>query len=139
MKEIVFRARGHPNISATHRSTFEITREDFLTPRGDCIIGVEAELACRDLPAWFKEALRSGEVLLVIELEVEGMKEVVNAKGSPRLSLASPTSMVIRRSDYIDDRTLAIKADKAARDLSRELVNRLKNRDAILTIRLRII
>ncbi len=139
MKEVVFRARGHPNISATHRSTFEITREDFLTPRGDCIIGVEAELACRDLPAWFKEALRSGEVPLVIELEVEGMKEVVNAKGSPRLSLASPTSMVIRRSDYIDDRTLAIKADKAARDLSRELVNRLKNRDAILTIRLRII
>ncbi len=139
MKEVVFRARGHPNISATHRSTFEITREDFLTPRGDCIIGVEAELACRDLPTTFKEALRSGEASLVIELEVEGVKEVVNARGSPRLSLASPTSMVIRRSDYIDDRTLAIKADKAARDLSRELVNRLKNRDATLTIRLRII
>ena len=139
MKEVVFRARGHPNISATHRSTFEITREDFLTPRGDCIIGVEAELACRDLPATFKEALRSEDASLVIELEVEGVKEVVNARGSPRLSLASPTSMVIRRSDYIDDRTLAIKADKAARDLSRELVNRLKNRDATLTIRLRII
>jgi hypothetical protein len=35
--------------------------------------------------------------------------------------------MVIRKSDYLSDRTLAIHADKAANDLSRELVEKLKN------------
>jgi len=139
MREVVFRARGNPNISATHKSTFEITKEPHLTPRGDCIIGVEAEMACIDLPQYFKELLRRRNVELVIELEVEGVKEVVKARGSSDLSLASPTSMVIRKSSYIDDRTLAIKADKAARDLDRRLVNRLKSSDALLIVRLRII
>jgi hypothetical protein len=35
--------------------------------------------------------------------------------------------MVVRKSSYVDDRTLAISADKAAADLSRELVEKLRN------------
>jgi hypothetical protein len=34
---------------------------------------------------------------------------------------------VIRKSDYISNRTLAIRSDKAAQDLSRDLVQKLKN------------
>ena len=35
--------------------------------------------------------------------------------------------MVIRKSDYVCERTLAVGADKAANDLSRALVEKLKN------------
>jgi hypothetical protein len=35
--------------------------------------------------------------------------------------------MVVRKSDYTSSRTLAVHADKAAKDISRELVEKLKN------------
>jgi len=35
--------------------------------------------------------------------------------------------MVLRKSDFPSDRTLGIHADKAAKDLSRDLVEKLKN------------
>ena len=41
MREIAIEtleAYGHRNIRATHRSTFELTKDDYLTHRGDCII-----------------------------------------------------------------------------------------------------
>jgi hypothetical protein len=55
------------------------------------------------------------------------MTERINAHGDPRLSLTHPTDMVIRKSTHISGRTLAIHADKAANDLSRKLVEKLKN------------
>jgi len=41
--------------------------------------------------------------------------------------LTHPTDMIIRKSNYICSRTLAIQAGKAACDLSRKLVEKLKN------------
>jgi hypothetical protein len=41
--------------------------------------------------------------------------------------LTHPTDVVVRKSDYFCSRTLAVRADKAASDLSRELVEKLKN------------
>ena len=35
--------------------------------------------------------------------------------------------MVIRKSDYVSDRTLAIHADKSSNDLPRAVVEKLKN------------
>ena len=35
-------AKGHPNISAKNKKTFEITKENWLTERGDCIVAVGA-------------------------------------------------------------------------------------------------
>jgi len=59
MPREVIHCRGHENVKATHRSTLEITTEDFLTPRGDCIICVSADKSLRDLSDDFKEALRT--------------------------------------------------------------------------------
>jgi hypothetical protein len=49
--------------------------------------------------------------------------------GDPELRLASPTEMVIRKSDYICGRTLAIRSEAAAIDLPRALVTLLRNRE----------
>ena len=135
MPREVIHCRGHENVKAIHRSTLEITREDFLTPRGDCIICVSADKALNDLSKEFKNALRRGARLRVVILAGEISDELI-AYGSPELKLESPVSMVIRKSDYVDARTLAIRANKAAKDLKRELVELLKNPETLVTVEL---
>jgi hypothetical protein len=120
-------AKGHENIRATHETTLEITMEEHLSERGDCIVAVGASKAGVDLNAKFREALRKRNARLTILIEAGGVTERVNAHGSPRLILTHPTDLVVRKSDYVCSRTLAVRADKAAKHLSRELVEKLKN------------
>jgi hypothetical protein len=124
--EIIF-AYGHKNIRATHESTLEITKEAELSERGDCILAVSANKAMRDLGSEFKENLRKENAKITMLIEAGDIVEVVNAFGSPRLILAHPTDTIVRKSNYICSRTLAIQADKAACDLSGKLVEKLKN------------
>jgi len=118
---------GHKNIQATHKTTLEFTKDTHLSKKGDCIIAVAADKALADLSAEFKENLRKPHAKLVILIEAGGIIEQVNAHGSPRLILTHPTDMVVRKSDYVCNRTLAVHADKAAKDLSKALVEKLKN------------
>ena len=118
---------GHRNIQATHKTTLEITKDKHLTKRGDCIVAVAADRALSDLSAEFKETLRKTNAKLTITIEVDGITEQIDAEGSPNLILAHPSDLVVRKSDYVCNRTLAIRADKAACDLSRELIEKLKN------------
>ena len=121
-----FTAWGHRNVKATHRTTLEITRETFLTERGDCIVAVMSEKSVSNLSPKVKEALRqegSRALLIIRALDVE---DVVMGYGSARLLLTDAISMVCRRSDYVCPRTLMIRCDKAARDLDRELIDYLR-------------
>ena len=120
-------AYGHENIQATHKSTLEITKEAELSKKGDCIIAVSANKAATDLPPEFKENLRKKNEKMTIVIEAGEVVEVVNAIGSPQLILTHPTDIVVRKSSYVCSRTLAIQADKAALDLSRKLVEKLRN------------
>jgi len=120
-------AYGHKNIQATHELTLEITKEAKLSKRGDCIIAVSADKAMADLSSGFKENLRKEDAKITMLIEAGEAADVVNAFGSPQLILTHPTDMVLRKSNYICHRTLAVQADKAACDLSRKLVEKLKN------------
>ena len=117
---------GHENIQATHKSTLEITKEPQLSKKGDCIIGVSADKGIADLSLEFKESLRKKNAKMIMLIEAGETAEIVNAFGSPRLILAHPTDMVVRKSSHVCSRTLAIQADKAACDLSRKLVEKLR-------------
>jgi hypothetical protein len=123
--EVIF-GHGHPNIQATHKTTLEFTKDKHLSKKGDCIVTVAAGKALADLSTEFKEKLRKPTARLTILIEAGGVIEQVNAHGSPQLILTHPTDAVIRKSDYIRNRTLAIHADKAAQDLSRDFVEKLK-------------
>jgi len=103
-------ARGHENIQGTHRTTFEVTKDLKLTKKGDCIIAVGADKALVDLKPSFKEALRKEHAKLSILIEAGGAKELVKASGSRRLRLTHLTDMVVRKSEFVCDRTLAIRA-----------------------------
>ena len=124
--EIIF-GYGHENIRATHKTTLEFTKDKHLTRNGDCIIAVAADKGLADLSREFKENLRKPNAKLTILIEAGGITEQVQACGSQQLVLSHPTAVVIRKSSYQCARTLAIHADKAADDLSRELVKKLIN------------
>ncbi|MEM2970895.1 MAG: DUF371 domain-containing protein [Candidatus Bathyarchaeia archaeon] len=123
----VITAYGHKNIQATHKTTFEITREPQLSKKGDCIIAVSADKALADLNVKFKDCLRRENAEITVIIEAGGLTEFVKAFGSPQLILTHPMDIVVRKSVYICSRTLAIKADKSAFDLSRILVEKLRN------------
>jgi len=123
----VVRARGHEHIRSTHKTTFEITKESTLTKRGDCIIAIGATKGAADLSPEFKEAAKREGAQITITIEAGDVKEVVKAEGSPRLTFLHPTDLVVRKSDYVCGRTIAIKADKAAADFSRGLIRKMQN------------
>ena len=124
---IVIFAHGHENIQATHETTFEVTKEPTLTKRADCIIAMEATKGAADLPLEFKEAARKKGAQITIRIEAGELKEIVRAKGSPRLLFTHATDLVVRKTDYVCGRTLAIGADKAASDLSRKLIEKMRD------------
>jgi len=135
--EIIY-AHGHEIIQSTNKTTFEITRETSLTTRGDCIIAVDATKSAADLNSKFKEAARNEHVRMRITIEAGDEVETVNAWGSHQLSFTHPTDLVVRKSDYVCGRTLAIRADKAAKDLSRKLVEKLRNQNQKVKITLTV-
>jgi hypothetical protein len=126
LREVIV-AFGHENIQATHATTLMITKETHLSKAGDCIVAINADKAPADLSQAFKEKLKAENSKLTITIEADGLKETVHAEGSPKLVLTDATDFVIRKSDFISSRTLAIKADKSAIDLPNALVEKLKN------------
>lgn len=123
----VFFGFGHENIQATHRSTLEFTKDTHLSKTGDCIIVVATSKSIGDFSQEFREALCQLGAKLTIRIEVENIIEEIQAQGTEQLILNHPTEMVIRKSNHISNRTLAVNADKAAKDLSRNLIEKLKN------------
>ncbi len=135
---VVILARGHANVQAKHTTTFEITKEAILTKNGDCVIAVEATKGAAELPLEFKEAARKNGAKITIAIEAGEFKEMAKANGSPQLLFMHPTDLVVRKSDYVCGRTLAINADKAASDLSRKIVEKLKDPNQAIRITLTV-
>jgi len=121
MEEVV-EARGHENVRATHGSTLEVTTDDWLTPAGDCIVGVAADRAPAAFDDAFVDACRDADARIEATLAADGHRETVVARGDPDLTFVGDRSAVVRTSDYVDDRTVAVGAAAAAADLDRDLV-----------------
>jgi len=103
------------------------TKDKILSKNGDCIVAVGADKALADLSLAFRDALRKPNAKLTILIEAGGLIQEIGAAGSPKLILTHPIDMVIRKSDYISDRTLAINADKSSDDFPRLFIERLQN------------
>ena len=124
MHEVV-RARGHEHVTAEHASTFEVTTDDWLTPAGDCIVGVEADRAPADFDPAFAEACRDADATVVATLEAADRTWTVRGRGHPDLTFGSDRSAVCRTSEYVDDRTVMVGADAAAEGVDRKMVSAL--------------
>ncbi|NPA96132.1 MAG: DUF371 domain-containing protein [Crenarchaeota archaeon] len=119
-------ARGSTVVRALHRTTFEITRDSYLTPRGDCIIAIGSNKGARDLSPEVRASIASDRAIVVVELVCNGVRDTVVCRGSSKLRLSDSRRIVVRRSRYVDGSTLCVESNKAARDLKRELVTELQ-------------
>ena len=118
---------GHENIRSNHQKTIEITKESHLTPQGDCIIGINATSSCADLPQELKDKLKNSDSAVTFSIRVGDHEFIVEGKGHPDLILTHTEDIVIRKSDFVCPRTLAVKCDKASDLLPREMVSLLQN------------
>lgn len=121
-KLVTIWVRGHGNIKATHRSTMEITTDDYVTKRGDCIVA-----CCSSESALSLRAINLEDLGVVTAIFVVGdLIDVVSGLGYRWVRLSNGRRIVFRRSAYLDDSTAMILANKSAKDLDRAIVNKLK-------------
>ncbi len=160
-----FKVTGHENLLAEHGATFEFTGEDFLTLKGDCIIGINADT---DFETIFKELLTSSN-LSVSDFQLDETKEdkIVNRKNltlkdinkflkikitiknnenlsEEVISYLNPyymddLSAVFRKSDYLDFRTFGLKSNKSSKEISRDLFENNKSVDSKLDVEFDVI
>ncbi len=121
-----FSSYGHPNLLSTHKTTLEFTKDSELTKRGDCIVGVNADFELKEL----KKFTNCSKVRITITSG--GITEIVTA--IPNKDFSSNHEIVIRKSEFYSERTFAIRADKAASDLNRDLIRLMVNAKASILI-----
>ena len=124
-EEIIF--YGHRNVQSLHARTIEITKNPNLTLHGDCIIGVRANKSCCDLSDKVQHILKDNNSHIIIDIILGNRSFRINASGDRRLLLLSRHDIVIRRSNFICERTMAIQCDKASRDIPRDMTLLLQN------------
>ncbi len=128
---------GHANITSRHGTTLEITKDEEITKRADCTIGVRADKGISELSEEFKQKAGNNSIIKVV-LRAGNITETITGIGHPNLSFSHKSDIVIRKSTFICPRTLMIKADKSARELDRNLINLLKNRKQKLTVEISV-
>lgn len=127
-EEVIF--FGHPNVQSLHGKTLEITKDEHLTLRGDCILGVRATKACADLNETLKRRLSTTGSIVRVEIMVGSESFVIKGMGDERLSLMNPHDIVIRKTNFVCPRTLSIRCDKASSDVPRNMVELLQDDEA---------
>lgn len=133
-----FHCYGHQNVSSTHRTTIEFTTESDLSTKGDCILGVKSTCSLRDLPDNLKEKMKIDGQKITVILEVDNIQEKIAGYGNSKLTFTDENALIIRKSSFVCSRTLMINSKKAACDISRDIVNSLKNSSNVLTVTIQV-
>ncbi|PKL60863.1 MAG: DUF371 domain-containing protein [Methanomicrobiales archaeon HGW-Methanomicrobiales-4] len=121
-----FSAYGHPDVTATHRSTFEITTEEHLSSAGTCILAVRSEIGAANLSPEFGELLRTPGSRLITRLCCRSTHVIIASCGSPDLTLNHMSDLVWRRSSFTCGRTIGLYSDHTAVTIPRDMVALLR-------------
>lgn len=113
-----FTAKGHKNISCTHRNTLEFTKDKDVSEQGDCIVACSADFKISRI----KKLLQYSQ--LRITIQAGGASDQVLCRTNK--SFNSDHEIVLRITDFLSDRTLGFRADKAAKHLDQGLRKELK-------------
>jgi hypothetical protein len=135
-EEIIF--QGHKNILSLHSRTIEITKDSVLTKNGDCIVGVSANKACDDLDPALKQKLRTSDTIVKIGIIVEPYEFNILGLGNNHLQVSHKHDIVLRKSNYVDPRTLIVSCDKSAIDIPRYLIKALTDPETKGLLRVRL-
>ena len=118
---------GHMHVLSLHEKTLEITKEENLTPKGDCILGVNSSMACIDLPEKMKKKIQNSKSKIKFAINVGKFSFQIQGQGSEKLTLKHVSDIVLRKSAFTCSRTIAINCDKASSDIPRDFVHLLQN------------
>ena len=135
-----FIAYGHKNIVASHKTTLEFTKDNVLSLRGNCIVGVKSNFDLGAINEFIKNKGNGADnrIKILIKPERSSLQKIFFQKTNGKKFyeeffallnplFSHPTELVIRKSGFVDERTFAIMADKSAADLNRDFVELLKN------------
>ena len=126
---VAFAGRGHPNVTASHDKTLELTRDAGITRRATCVVGVAS--------AHDDRALLTLRGRVEIELECDGQRDALTATISP-FFLGDP-SLVVRRGPGLRAHTFAFAASKTAADLDRALIGRIAAAEHAVDVTIRVL
>lgn len=116
---IRFTCSGHKNILGSHSRTLEFTKDSWLTPDGNCIIGINADFD----RAGLKNLLAYGSMR--IYLSAEGISDTITADVNPDFDIDD--EIVVRLGEFRSQRTLGVNSDKASTHVDRRLIEKMKN------------
>jgi|TARA_Y100000310_G_C20700927_1_gene829812 hypothetical protein len=128
-----FTCYGHENITSKHKTTLEFTKDKDLRLDGDCIVGVRADFNLEKIKRFIKKLNNNKTTIIIKTMDNKTNKiknnkiiEKINAEINPGFN--SGKEMVIRKTDFVSERTFAIKSDKAAFELNNDLIVFLKKK-----------
>ena len=125
-----FHAFGHKNILSAHTTTLEFTKDKHVSLNGDCIVGVGADFSLADIKKTFVKGKNSK--LIEVTITADGISDAFSAEINHEFN--SDHEMVFRKTAFISDRTLGVRATKAAVDLKKEIVKKLENPQTYMTV-----
>ena len=122
-----FNAYGHPNILAMHKTTSEFTKDNELSLKGDCIVGIRADFELKEIEKFIKKS-KNKKISITIKTisKNKKIKDMILAELNP--NFCDDKELVIRKTDFISERTFATKANKAAFGLNRDLIRFLNDK-----------
>lgn len=124
--EYSFICHGHKNITGKHKTTLEFTKDEDASLKGDCIIGVGADFKLSEIRQ-FIEKSKNKKIAIIMQAMPKNKKIKDKIIAEINADFSSNKEIVIRKTDFISERTFAIKADKAAFELNRDLIEFLKD------------
>jgi len=115
---ISFTVKGHPKITAEHRSTLEFTKDDHVVGNGDCILGISSDHNSGDLNKL------NGRLIFV--MSIDGIEDSFEATIPKNHRITDEKELVIRTSSFVSGRTYAIASSKASLDIDRNMIKALR-------------
>lgn len=129
--EYKFKIKGHENLLGTHETTLEFTKDKEVTRRGDCIVGADADFNYDKLKDFI--SVNKNRKIFV---------EIISGKAKDSFvcflnkDFKSKEEIVIRKSEFLSDRTLGINASKSSSELDRKLIEAIKENGAEVTLKI---
>ena len=118
---------GHKHVLSLHEKTLEITKDDDLTPQGDCIVGINSDISCIDLPDKMKKKIQNPKTVIKFTIKIGKNSFKIQGFGSQKLTLKHVSDIVLRKSAFTCSRTIANNCDKASSDMPRGMVRLLQD------------
>jgi hypothetical protein len=115
-----FNAYGHAGIEGTHKGVLELTQKTGVIPKGDSVIGTRS-----DFQPDAVSALAQVSKKLKITLKVKSYVETIT--GECNMGFMPGNDIIIRKGPQMSPSTLIVNADKSAGDLSKKMIELLKN------------